>query len=76
MRKADLRLIILLLRPIKGIEVFNNKGKGGTVMSYFDYGNDSMLEMYLFESTTLLEQLEDILIDSEKEENLSAESVN
>ena len=43
-------------------------------MSYFDYGNDSMLEMYLFESTTLLEQLEDILIDSEKEENLSAES--
>ena len=45
-------------------------------MSYFDYGNDSMLEMYLFESTTLLEQLEDILIDSEKEENLSAESVN
>ena len=45
-------------------------------MSYFDYGNDSMLEMYLFESTTLLEQLEDILIDSEKEETLSAESVN
>lgn len=45
-------------------------------MSYFDYGNDSMLEMYLFESTTLLEQLEDILIDSEREENLSAEDVN
>lgn len=45
-------------------------------MSNFDYANDSMLEMYLFESTTLLDQLDDILLQSEKEENLSADNVN
>lgn len=45
-------------------------------MSYFDYGNDSMLEMYLFESTTLLDQLDEILLESEKDENLSSENVN
>lgn len=45
-------------------------------MSDFDYANDSMLEMYLFESTTLLDQLDEILLQSEKEENLSQENVN
>ena len=45
-------------------------------MSDFDFTNDSMLEMYLFESTTLLEQLDDILLQSEKSENLSSENIN
>ena len=45
-------------------------------MSDFDYANDSMLEMYLFESTTLLDQLDEILLQSEKDENLSQENVN
>lgn len=45
-------------------------------MSDFDYANDSMLEMYLFESTTLLDQLDEILLHSEKDENLSTENVN
>ena len=45
-------------------------------MSDFDYANDSMLEMYLFESTTLLDQLDEILLRSEKDENLSQDSVN
>jgi two-component system chemotaxis sensor kinase CheA len=45
-------------------------------MSNYDYANDSMLEMYLFESTTLLDQLDDILLQSEKEENLSSDNVN
>ena len=45
-------------------------------MSDFDYANDSMLEMYLFESTTLLDQLDEILLGSEKDENLSSDSVN
>jgi two-component system chemotaxis sensor kinase CheA len=44
-------------------------------MSDFDFANDSMLELYLFESTTLLDQLDDILLQSEKEENLSQENV-
>lgn len=45
-------------------------------MSNYDFANDSMLEMYLFESTTLLDQLDDILLQSEKEENLSEENIN
>ncbi len=45
-------------------------------MSDFDYANDSMLEMYLFESTTLLDQLDEILLQSEKDENLSSDNVN
>jgi two-component system, chemotaxis family, sensor kinase CheA len=45
-------------------------------MSNFDYANDSMLEMYLFESTTLLDQLDEILLQSEKDEILSSENVN
>ncbi|WP_227017643.1 chemotaxis protein CheA [Sinanaerobacter chloroacetimidivorans] len=45
-------------------------------MSDYDFTNDSMLELYLFESTTLLDQLDEILLQSEKEENLSTENVN
>jgi len=45
-------------------------------MSDFDYANDSMLEMYLFESTTLLDQLDEILLQSEKDEVLSSDNVN
>ncbi|MDD3168203.1 MAG: chemotaxis protein CheA [Eubacteriales bacterium] len=45
-------------------------------MSDFDYANDSMLEMYLFESTTLLDQLDEILLQSEKDGNLSSDNVN
>ena len=45
-------------------------------MSDFDFANDSMLEMYLFESTTLLDQLDEILLQSEKDEILSSENVN
>ena len=45
-------------------------------MSDFDYANDSMLEMYLFESATLLDQLDEILLQSEKDENLSSDNVN
>ncbi|MDD4564739.1 MAG: chemotaxis protein CheA [Eubacteriales bacterium] len=46
------------------------------MISDFEYVNDSMLEMYLFESTTLLEQLDAILLQSEKEEYLSTDNVN
>jgi two-component system chemotaxis sensor kinase CheA len=45
-------------------------------MSDFDFANDSMLELYLFESTTLLEQLDEILLQSEKENHLSSENVD
>ncbi|HWQ77505.1 MAG TPA: chemotaxis protein CheA [Anaerovoracaceae bacterium] len=45
-------------------------------MSDFDFANDSMLELYLFESTTLLEQLDEILLQSEKDAHLSSENVD
>ena len=45
-------------------------------MADSDYTNDSVMEMYLFESTTLLEQLDEILLQSEKSGNLSSENVN
>ncbi|MCR5481709.1 MAG: chemotaxis protein CheA [Clostridia bacterium] len=45
-------------------------------MSDGDFGNNSMLDMYLFESTELLNQLDDILLDSEKSSSLSPENIN
>ncbi|MDR1574312.1 MAG: chemotaxis protein CheA, partial [Clostridiales Family XIII bacterium] len=44
-------------------------------MSDYDT-NDSMLELYLFESTTLLEQLDEILLQSEHDKNLSPDNIN
>ncbi len=38
--------------------------------------NDSILEMYLYESSMLLDQLDDILLQSEKDKTLSAESID
>lgn len=38
--------------------------------------NDSVLQMYLFESSTLLEELDEILLQSEKSGLLSPENVN
>lgn len=49
---------------------------GGTLMSDSDFTNDSVLEMYLFESTTLLEQLDEILLESEKSEELTDENID
>lgn len=45
-------------------------------MSNFDTAGDSMLEMYLFETTTLLDQLDEILLLSEENDSLSKESIN
>ncbi|MDD4583929.1 MAG: chemotaxis protein CheA [Eubacteriales bacterium] len=45
-------------------------------MSDADNINDSVLDMYLFESSTLLEQLDGILIESEKDGELSSQSVD
>ncbi|WP_326974799.1 chemotaxis protein CheA [Caproicibacter sp. BJN0012] len=39
-------------------------------------GNESMLDVYLFETTDLLEHLDDILIESEKNKNLDQDSIN
>lgn len=45
-------------------------------MSVIDPGMESMLEVFIYESTTLLEQLDEILLDSEKEKNLSEDNIN
>lgn len=39
-------------------------------------GNESMLDVYLFETNDLLEHLDDILIESEKNKNLNKEDIN
>ena len=38
--------------------------------------NETMLDMYLFESVTLLEQLDEILIQAEKAQHFSGEDIN
>ncbi|MDR0885958.1 MAG: chemotaxis protein CheA [Clostridiales Family XIII bacterium] len=45
-------------------------------MSDNDFTNDSMLELYLFEETTLLDSLDDILLKSESERSLSKENIH
>ena len=45
-------------------------------MSDFDNGNNSMLSVYLFETTEMLNQLDDILLDAEKNGALSEENIN
>ncbi|MGV8906029.1 MAG: chemotaxis protein CheW [Acetobacterium sp.] len=45
-------------------------------MSNYDSGNDSILEMYLFESETLLDQLDEILLQSEENADLTSEDIN
>ena len=39
-------------------------------------GNESMLDVYLFETSDLLEHLDDILIESEKNKSLGGDSIN
>lgn len=41
-----------------------------------DNGMDSMLDMYLFETNTLLEQLDELLLDAEKAGEFSTDDVN
>ncbi|MGP1569896.1 MAG: chemotaxis protein CheW [Eubacteriales bacterium] len=41
-----------------------------------DNGMDNMLEMYLFETNTLLEQLDEILLDAENEDFFSVDQIN
>lgn len=81
MNYSNLCLIFMFSLPIiiiKNYTAFldHERYKGGITMSDFDYANDSMLEMYLFESTTLLDQLDEILLQSEKDGLLSLENVN
>ena len=41
-----------------------------------DHSNESMLDVFLFETNDLLEHLDDILISCEKDKNLDADSIN
>lgn len=45
-------------------------------MSDNDFSNDSMLELYLFEATGLLDSLDDILLQSESDNNLTQDNIN
>lgn len=45
-------------------------------MSVFDASMVPMIEMFIFESTTLLEQLDEILLESEKSQNMTDDNIN
>lgn len=45
-------------------------------MSVFDASMEPMLEMFIYETTTLLEQLDEILLESEKEQAMTTDSIN
>ncbi|MDD3429070.1 MAG: chemotaxis protein CheA [Oscillospiraceae bacterium] len=45
-------------------------------MSVFDASMEPMVEMFIYETTTLLEQLDEILIDSEKAQNMTTDNIN
>lgn len=45
-------------------------------MSYFDEDAREMLDVYLLETGQLIEKLDEILLDSEKNSSLSAENIN
>lgn len=53
--------------------MFPKKGKG-ICMSKFEAGMEGLVDTYIFETTTLLEQLDDILIRTEKDD-LSADDI-
>ena len=41
-----------------------------------DNGMENMLDMYLFETNSLLEQLDEVLLDAEKADTFTSDSVN
>ncbi len=45
-------------------------------MSTIDPGMESLMEAFIYESTTLLEQLDEIMLESEKEKNISQDNIN
>ncbi len=45
-------------------------------MSGIDVSMEPMLEMFIYETSTLLEQLDEILLESEKEDSLSSENID
>lgn len=45
-------------------------------MSTIDPGMESLMEAFIYESTTLLEQLDEIMLESEKERNISEDNIN
>ncbi|MEG2144017.1 MAG: chemotaxis protein CheA, partial [Oscillospiraceae bacterium] len=45
-------------------------------MSTIDVSMEPMLEMFLYETNTLLEQLDGIMLESEKDHHLSSDSIN
>lgn len=48
----------------------------GEKMSVFDSSMEPMVEMFLYETTTLLEQLDEILLSSEKSKSMSLDNIN
>ena len=45
-------------------------------MANFEAGMESMVDMYIFETTSLLDQLDQILMKTESEAGFSSEEIN
>lgn len=54
--------------------IYQTKGEGSLMSK--NYENEPMLEIYIFETTMFLDQLEQVIINSEKSGNFTDESVN
>jgi len=52
------------------------RGEMVVIMSGIDVSMEPMLEMFIYESNTLLEQLDEILLESEKADSLSSENID
>jgi len=50
--------------------------KDGKQMAHFEAGMESMIDMYIFETTSLLEQLDQILMKTENENNFGEDEIN
>ena len=45
-------------------------------MSTVDPGMESLLEAFIYESSSMLEQLDEIMLDSEKEKTINTDNIN
>ena len=54
---------------------FNTESEGED-MSTVDAGMEALLEAFIYETNTMLEQLDEILLESERAKNISEENIN
>ena len=74
MGKAQRSLLIIL--PVVPINEEDTNGIKPNEVALMGTGNDSILDTYLYETNTLLEQLDTIVLEAEKADTFSEDDVN